>query len=277
MSQIDLVTAGDEVMAGCLIPSECVQNNVWGEVHVISDISMTWEDAMLYGADGWLIPDVDPDSSEPWDEVWDKHVDKAQDVSSGGFDLDIALADTGPVWEPGEVNLARIMDMSVLQDDHQWFRRRKMVTFASSPSGYEVVAAGADKYIPVDVFKVRSRKNIMADVMSVSLFGLSLPANNAVTTAEGSTPANEKEWMQIKYLEVVLEQAWMHLVGLVEAGAETPWEDASLLIQSYLAPDVYEANAGSFGGGGGLTAYSTMTFDITVPGRREIKQLSAAS
>ncbi len=42
---------------------------------------------------------------------------------------------------------------------------------------------------------------------------------------------------QIKYVGHVLERAMLHLFGVFEAGAETPWEEATALLQKHLDPD----------------------------------------
>ena len=81
-----------------------------------------------------------------------------------------------------------------------------------------------------------------------------------------TTYDDEKWLMQLKYMEVVLEQAWMWLVGLVETGAETPWEDAANMIGDFLEPNVNEETAGDFKAVTWQT-FSKMTFEITVPGR----------
>ncbi len=80
--------------------------------------------------------------------------------------------------------------------------------------------------------------------------------------------------MMQKYVELVLEQAWMHLVGLVEAGAETPWEDAALFLEIILEPPPQEDNAASWFTDD-MKVWSNFTFDISVPGSREFKQLTA--
>lgn len=79
----------------------------------------------------------------------------------------------------------------------------------------------------------------------------------------------------MKYFEVVLEQAWMQLVQLVEAGAETPWEEAALLVEEVLEPTVIEESSAAFAAIA-YNVYAKMTWDVTVPGRKEIKQISAA-
>lgn len=226
----------------------------------------------MYGAKGVVVQIDDIDTALSFDTLWDQMVPKDQELTLGGQDLS-GVTDATPEFEPGEPDVTAITDYQIFDDDMEWFKRRKLITFASHPLGFEV--GTPDSYIPRDTFKIRSRRRMAVEVASAALFAISAPALDDTTATVFDTFASEAELMQVKYLEVVLEQAWMALAGLTETGAETPYEEAMALIADYLEPDVLEETASSFVGQS-WTTFTSMTFDITVPGRREVKQLSLA-
>lgn len=264
----------DEAIAFAAIPSESNLNGCQGEVHVQGVANEAITSVSMYGCDAWLIPVGDPDTPDLIDDLWDRFVEKDFDLISGSFDLDTASPDTQPFDEPGTHNTDRIASIEALEQSQRFFRRRKILSFVTGPRGF--IDAAPDSYNPGDFFKVRTRRNMHADVPSVAVFGFGSPDLADTTVTHPSSPT-ETEWLQIKYMEVVLEQAWMDLAGLTEAGAETPWEEAVALIADQLEPNVVEDTAAAFK----PTAYNVwcqMTFDITVPGRRDFtKALTAAS
>lgn len=264
----------DSVIGDCPLPSECVQNNVWGECHVINteadmpDI----DEASMYAVQGWVLPVIDPDTATDVNALWDALVPKDADVTAGGFDLNTIGVNAAQFFEEGEINLDAIMGLSNTDPQKRWFRRKKMLSFANT--GRQHIAGTPDTFYMTDLFPVRSKKNIMADMISESLLAFATPNLGDIDTAR-NLPGTEAIWMQLKYVDVVLEQAWMQLVGLTEAGAETPYEDAALAIQDMLEPEPID-DATSFSGVNFVT-HTNLTFDITVPGRREISVLSGAA
>lgn len=273
LGQVQVPVGDDEVVASMPIPSECVQNNVWGKVHVITDGDEFITDATLYGVDGFLITIPDPDTADSVDDLWDRVIDKDDDLTAGAVDLDETASDSDNLYEAGEPSVGAILDMHLYNDDNHWFKRRGMMTFANSPTGFNWITGGLSTFTPRDFFKVRSRKRIFTEYMSMSLLGVSVPT--VVTTATiPNSPANPAQWMQEKFIEVMLEQAWMSLIGLTEAGATTPWQNAATLIQEIVEPDVYEDTTGAFQTATGLNVFAEVTWDVSVPGRREVKVLT---
>lgn len=273
MAQISLSSNIDRVVASAPLPSECSQNNVWGDVQMVNNDGFFIDGAVIYGADGYVVPHPDPDTPDSVDDLWDILVPKDIGVSSGALDLDTSATNSGSHFEIGEPNLQAMVDVALYNDDNHWYKRRKVLSFANTPTGFHWVTGGVSTFSPRDAFKVRSRRKIDVEVMSMSLFGLAMPSlANTITTVPNS-PATDAEWVQQKYLEVVLEQSWMFLVGLVETGAETPWEDAANFIVHLLEPLAFEEDAASWFTDT-FKVWATFTFDITVPGVREFKQLS---
>lgn len=267
------VTAGtDEVVGSMPIPSECSQNNVWGSLHVLGEDDNFTTDALLYGVDGFVVPVPDPDTPDSVDDIWDRLIDKDDDLTAGALDLDETAADTDNLYEAGEPSIGTILDAHLYQDDNHWFKKRGMVTFATSPTGFNFATSNLSTYQPRDVVRVRSRKRIYTEFMSMSLLGVSMPT--VITTATVPNTPGHVEWMQEKYIEVILEQAWMTLLGLTEAGAESPWENAASLIQAITEPDVFEDTTGRFQSATQITVFGELTWDVSVPGRREFKVLT---
>lgn len=274
LGQLVALNGADVVIGGALLPSESTLNNVWGEVHLIATNAIDHDNAGMYGAGGYVLPVEDPNATNDFQTIWDTMVPKDSDFSAGGLDLDAESANTAPEFEPGEPNINRLMDLQVNDEANRFFRRRKLLTFASRPVGFDA-GRTPDGYYPVDVFKVRSKKRIRADFMSAAIMAISSPAMDDMTTQVWTSPADSKHWMQIKYLDVTLEQAFMQLAGLVEAGAETPWEDAADLLEDLLEPTVIEVTAGDFAGVN-YNVFANLTFDVTVPGLVAKQVISAA-
>lgn len=271
LEQRAIGAGSDQVITHVQIPSECWMANLWAEVHAISSGSVSVLHAQMFGVDGLVLPDVDPGTIDTIDDVWDQMVTKDDDFA-GELDIDGFDADTNPVFEPGEPNINNVIGLSVFDESNRFFKKRKMVTFASGPRGFEV--GTPDSYIPADVFKIRSSKSIQAVMPSYGMVGFSAPQQDDVTATLPSTLGTEAAWMHIKYLDLVLEQAFTELVGLTETGAETPWIDAANLLEDLLEPDVVEPTAGSFSSSA-WTVFCMATWQMAVPGMREIDNISA--
>lgn len=268
-----LIAAGtDEVIGHAPIPSDCTLNNVWCETHVVATGGVDVKEVAMYGVDGRLIPDRDPGDAVDLTAQWDLQVQKDEDVGAGVFSIDPGSSETSPLFEPGEPNLAAIMDIA-LDEKVEFYKRRKLISFISTPRGF--IDGTPDVYLPGDVFKFHAKRNMRAEVHSNAILSFSNPSLDDVTTTAANSFNTEAKWMQMKYFEVVLEQSWMELMGLTEAGSETPWEEAALLVEEVLEPTVIEETAGSFQDAA-YNVFCSMTFDITVPGRRRFNSISAA-
>lgn len=275
LGQVDVSAGADEVVASMPLPSESSQNNVWGKIHVIQNDDEFINDVFLYGVDGFLLAVPDPDTPDSVDDLWDRLIDKDDDITAGGLDLDETAADTDNLYEAGEPSMGAIIDAHVYRDENHWFKRRGLMSFATSPTGFNWVTGGVSTYNPRDFFKVRSRKRLYTEYMSMSLLGVSVPT--VITTSTVPNSPGQATWMQQKYIEVVLEQAWMTILGLTEAGAESPWENAAALVQEITEPDVFEDTTGAFQTGNNIRVFAEMTWDVSVPGRREVKVLTGES
>lgn len=264
----------DESIGHAFVPDEGSLNGVRGKVICSAVLQNSVNIVSMYGCDGWMVPVDDPDTPDLVDDLWDRFVEKDFDIVAGSFDIGTGTDDTSTFNEPGVVNADRIGDLETLKQDQRWYRRRKMVSFAERPRGF--LDGTPDTYIPTDVFNVSSRDRFNADRQMVAILGFGSPTFNEMTATHKTSPT-ETEWIQIKYMEVILEQAWMDLAGLTEAGAETPYEEAVALIADMLEPTVIEDTAGAFHNHS-WDVFTQLTWDLSVPGRRDFsKALTGAS
>lgn len=263
----------DLIIGDAPIPQESSQNNCWGEIHIVgreSDAKPT-DEAMLWGSEGWVIQVPDPDTPLDLNTLWDRFVPKDAEMNAGTFDLDTTASVPAGFFDIGEVNMNALVGMSALPLDNKWWSSRRLISFANSPRGY--VAGTPDVYIPTDIVNVRSGKKIRAAVPSYSLIAAGMPSMGDVDTSR-NTPADEIQWMYLQYAEMALEQAFIQIMGNIEVGAETPWDIAALALQEFVEPEYQEPATTSQIDNTDCHCFSQMTFDITVPGKKEFSQIS---
>lgn len=270
--QVDVAIGTDRVLFGFPIPQNGSLNNVWFNVHLIGTEGMSYRNVAMYGLSGFVMPVPDPDAEISYTDLWDLLVPKDEAFAEGGFDLDTVAADTAPEFELGEIDTHGIFDMSG-NDPLEIYRRRKLMSVASTPIGYEKVAAGTDVFTPVDVVSGKVGRKVNVSSPSVVSFGVSSPSMDSSQSPDQKTP-KESEWMLLQYLEVALENMFMYLTGLVETGAESPYEESSQFIAKLLEDTFIEQAASAFDTTIWRCFYQA-TFDISVPGTVAMKQLSS--
>lgn len=271
-SSIDVPAGSDQVMVGYPIPPGGKLNNVWADVHIISAEQIPFQSAGMYGISAFAMQVPDPETGISFDTLWDNFVPKDVAESSGAFDLDTDAADATAEFEMGEPDISAIFDI-IANTPMELFRRRRMLSAARGSINYEAVSAGADVITLGEAFSLRIRKNMRASAPSVALIGFSSPALD-VTTTNGETTPTENQWAWLTYLEMGLEQAFIHLMGLVESGAETPWEEAGAFVASLLERAAFEETAGAFAPTT-WRVFTSAVFDLTVPGSVGVKTLSS--
>jgi len=265
-----LVTPGtDRVIWAMSLPNGTVVHDIKGEVHVIGTLDNRFDEATFYGLEVYILPVFDPDASNSAEVLWDQLVPKDTDVQA--IDLDSAAADTTPFFEPGEADWSQVLDVGVRP--RKLYGRYKMVT------GLNSAFAGRDPATPFgvetrlgEIIPMRIKKSFRVSQPSMLVCALASPAMDDTTTTV-ELALSENEWSRVMYAEQMLEQAHMDLIGLTEAGAETPWEDATDLLQKHLEPDVFEETATNFVSEQWQT-YADIKIDHSVKGRLDIKMLS---
>ncbi len=108
---------------------------------------------------------------------------------------------------------------------------------------------------------------------SILAFAVGVPLLDD-TTGSNETILSEAQWSQVKYMEHTLERALLHQLGVVEAGAETPWEEASALLRKHLNPDIHESAAGQFFTQGEYSVYGEASIVHRVTGRMGISNIT---
>lgn len=255
--------AVDEVFVGISLPSDSVVRDVKIELQFV-DASQVQAIAVatMSAVEGWILPVQDPDAGASFDALFDALVPK--DTDSDVFDIDTGAADTTPFFEPGEIDIGALLDVGLRP--RRIYHRRMIHSAAKnnlailrdteSPFFLEWTAGG--------VYSIRLRKNFRVRQPSVMVFAMASPALDDTTTTKESALV-ENEWARVKYIDFILEQMLIHQIGLVETGAETPWEEASALMRKYLMPDVEEENAAAWAAVS-YRYWGEARFGIMVPG-----------
>ena len=243
MFQISPAAGSDQVFCGIDLPSETVVHDIHVSLSFNNQLAKALNEVTGFAIAAWILPVTDPDAEETYDAVLDRLVSKDTDVET--MDLDTGAADTSPFWEPGEIDLQALFDVGV-QPRRIYHKsvllsiaRGSIFTFQDNQTPFAI------QYLGGGSMAIRIRRRMRVSQPSVLVFAVSNPAMDDTTTDLPKSLA-EAAWHQIKYIRHVLERAVLHVLGVVEAGAETPWEEATALVKSYLDPDIYEQDGGAF-------------------------------
>lgn len=256
----------DVVLFGISLPSDTVVNNVRAQVHVYDPGIASLAVAGIYAVEGWILPVLDVDAGLNFDTIWDALVPKDTDVEA--MDLDTAASDTTPFYEPGEIDWTAIFDVGLRPE--RVFSRKKIIT-PMNTMGFQrqdTETPFANGYVMGDRFNINIRKRLRVRQPSILVFGFAAPSLDDTTNSETESLAAlpEAAWGQVKYMGHVLERAMLHVLGITEAGAETPWEEATAILKQHLDPDVFEADATSWAAAA-WTIFGEATIDHSVKGR----------
>lgn len=263
LTSIAIPGGTDEVVIGFPLPAGGVLNNVHMEWHIIGPEDVVLNHAGMYGIGGYVVPVVDPDAALSYDTIWDNLIPKDTAQAAGALDLDTAAADATPEFEPGEPRWSGIFDLTSLAPK-EIFRRRKLLSIASAQFGHQVIVSASDTWVPTDYFNTKVGQKVRVKSPSMVLFGFSSPTLDAVSTSQKTAPT-ENEWTLLQYVEVAMEQMFFQLIGLVEAGAETPYVESAAFIARLLEDVIFEETA-AFIDTMQWQVYCKATFDISVPG-----------
>lgn len=225
--QKDVAADTDQVVLAWPLPGQCTMHNVWFEMDLIVNAGTPLAERAFYGVDGYLVPLLDPDGGTNIQDIWDTQIPKmSQDMS---YELsDTAV--TTPVYEPGEMQTGQLTQM-VLTQPEKFFERRKMVSIAKT----SVVISTT--WYPTDNFKTHVKSNYFAPIESAILIGVSSPqmdqdASNSELLPSGATA----EWAMLRYLKPVIEDMFVHILGLGSPGTGTvPYDDAEDFIEKLVS------------------------------------------
>lgn len=238
------VQAGsDEVLFGISLPGESRLNSVRAKININSNLITGLITGHMYAVEGWILPVLDPDLADTYEDIFDALVPKDTDVDT--LDLDTTALDITPFYEPGEADLNSLFRAGLQPE--RIYHRHALVTLTSPHASIflGVTSADVEQWIPADNFYINVEKNYYIENPSVLVFALASPSLDDTTTTLPTALA-ENEWPRLKYIGDTLHQAMMDVFGLTEAGAESPWEEATALLRKHLEPDLLEESAGQF-------------------------------
>lgn len=260
-TQIQVPAGGDQILFGISLPSGSVIHDIRAKISLIANSDVVRSVASMAAIEGWILPVHDPDAGNSLENLWDRLVPK--DTDDGVLDIDTGAVDTSPFFEPGEVDLSAMFDVGVKPE--RLYHRHRLYTMADALFSYQDnQSTFLVKYFAGEKFMIHIGRRLRVRQPSVLVFALASPQMDDTTNVAPVSLA-EAEWPQVKYFGDMLKRALLDVLGVIEAGAETPWEEASALIQRYLDPDVYEEVAGSIEA---MTwnAFCEATMDFSVEG-----------
>lgn len=267
-SQVTVGADSDRVVAAVTIPRGCELVRAWFNQHVLVH-GQAITNLFFYGVKGMITDLLDDDAATGYDSIWDAKVPKDTTASSGSLDLDTEGLVTAAEFDLGQPDMQSVYDMTIGQE---FFRRRKMISFATSPIGYE--GGGEDTYTAADSWSspVNIKYKCPMERNQAAMLGFSSPG--LVETTASIASFDEKELVFIRYLEWTMQQAMMSLIGLTESTAETPWIEAQSAIASFLEPAVYDQSGGLNFAATTWEVVTQATFMLKVTGDMERAVLS---
>lgn len=258
------------MLAGVWLPSGSIVANVKGVVKLNASTELTLAQGAAVALEGWILPMEDPDSGVTMNALWDSQVPK--DTPTNLLDLDADAADANPFYEPGMITWEFLIDIGL--------QPRRILHRHHIVSALDAIAIRQDEETPFIehyfagmIERVDIQRQFRVIEPSLVVFAVAVPDTLQTSSTAPVAALPEDEWGRIKYIDHVLEMAMLDLLGLTEAGAETPWEEASALLRSYLDPSMFETNSGTFVGVA-WNAIGELVFDVVVPGRMPTKVLT---
>lgn len=270
MSMRQVGEGTDEVCFDYPLPAGCSMKDLWLNQRVISAAQISTITAVMYGVAGFVVPVLDPDGELSPETLWDTAVPKDVLESAGAFDLDTATQDTTPEFEVGEPDWGAVFQVAGNRP-LEFFRRRRLITLADSNVGF--LEGTPDTFLPLDRWQSHIKRNIEARVHSHIMLGVSSPSLDRTSSAVPNTLA-ETEWTMMTYLEDFLLDAMKNLLGLVEAGAETPYAESAAFVAELIERNAVEETAGSFLGAN-WTVFTQSVIAVDVPGTIAVGTLTS--
>lgn len=250
------VSAGsDSVLVGFPVPKDSVLNYCKGEMHCMSSI-VDAHDVAMYGLTGWLLRSDDEDSDfGDIQALWDAYVPKddageAPDESvTGDTDEEVAI---------GNINVSEMFDIEMNGPERVW-KREKMLTMAQAATGFHLTTTPAILFMPSDVVSIQVKKRYKAMQNAGLLFGFSSPNyasadNNLIPSVGTGDVVRGMEIM--RYLSEHMDKAAIDFLGLIEAGAESPYTDILTFVINLM--EGINVSSGTNG------AFTAVTFDVSM-------------
>lgn len=198
--------------------------------------------AVMYGVAAYVVPVEDPENAQTYQNLWDTMVPKDIGNGAGVLDLDTGGVDSAPEFEWGDINWNALYDVSSAPTE--LYRRRRLLTIAG---GKPIAATGTmTHWLPTASFRAHVRGGVTVKVPSAVMLAISSPVLDQTSGNERTLPT-EIDWLRLMYMSDTVTDALKNVLGLVETGAETPWEEASALLEQTVEPTAFEETAAEFG------------------------------
>lgn len=265
----------DEVISFAPMPEGSRLLNVHGELHLIGAEGSNTRYFTGYGFGGEFIPDTDIDTVNSMDSMWDKYVTKSVVATplaaTTMVDWDWDTADPNSFLEPGELDINDLVNFS--NPTKEIFAPRlEMLSYAKgAPTG--VTAESPDKYTPRDFKTFNSSRRLVADMDGWAMLALARPAFDKRTGSARNTYGNAYSWAILRNLRNVLGDFWRINTGMVDSGAESPYDLISAAVQDLVVP-VVQDDVGLFFGLD-FNYLTKVTWTIDYPGDSIPKSIKA--
>lgn len=258
----------DRVCAGIWVPANSMILSANGYIDFNGGI-VPANIIQTIGASMWWLPVDDPDSTGGMETKWDTDVPK--DTAAALLDMDTAAQDTTPEWQPGEPKWEQLYDIGAerrqLWESHAMSHIGRNLGIARDPE-----TPFAVEYVPGGSMAVNMNRGFRTNGPGLLAVGVSSPDLGALSSTASIGQLAEDEWGRIQFIDMVVQQAMMSLLGLTESGAETPWQEATALLEDYLVPPMLEVTASSFNLINWVCV-GEMTFKIIVEGNMQQRSI----
>lgn len=267
---IQVATGADMVFAGFPMPPGSKLVQVRGKVSVAPSARLAIEEFVAYGCSGFVVPVLDPDAASSQQTIWDVIVPKDDAVGSDVLDLDTSSADSSPEFAVGSVDLNAVLG---IEDGYQEiYRRRQFMSYGSHPMAHHLDTTHF--YWPAEQFNIKVSQPIGTDRFAMALFGFSSPTLGESTTEP--TAPSKAEWGMMMFLDSTLEDMSKQILGLTEAGAETPYDTAATFLAKLLEPIILEQAARATDSIGIIwDVNAVMMAQVHMPGSQSFSNLSS--
>lgn len=272
VAALSVAVGADEVFGWCPMPTGAKLMSVSGALHIIGPENRAIASFLAYGFSGFVIPVVDPTAALSLKNTWDTMVVKQGVVETGagagGVDYEWDVVDTNEVVQPGRGTYEGITGIGQEKSKTIFNPRVEWMSFAKRAVGF--VAGTPDAWAPVDYKRFRSQMKITADEPSYAMLAISNPALSEVNTAP-VTDGTTELWGMGTHLKEILQDFWRIQVGLIEAGAESPYVDAANYIQELTQPDMLDESSTLYDDAAAFTALMECTWEMDFPDGDEIR------
>lgn len=235
------ITAGtDGVVSGMWIPANSRVRRSACKIEFEGATIIDSLQGLMGGASAYFLPVTDPDSTGTMDNMWDTGVPK--DSGTNTMDLDTAAVDTTPEYEPGMLKWENIYDIGSevkkLWEEHFQSNIRNSGTMhrdPATPFGAQYIG-GATLLGRTGAFRTAHP--------GLLCYGASSPLTTTTSSTVQLAALAEEDWGRVQFVDHMMEQAMLAVIGLIAAAASEPYTEAAQLLRTYLAPNVLETTAG---------------------------------